>query len=114
VAALLLAVLRSPRRLQPAGWRAVVIGAQAALAALLISNLTFPSLSSLSGTGMIGLLLAICVAAPAISRNHRAAETEGAGFEPAIRSHGLWFSRPVHSTALPPLQAQAHTRRRPL
>jgi site-specific DNA recombinase len=29
---------------------------------------------------------------------------EGAGFEPAVRSHGLWFSRPAHSTALPPLR----------
>ena len=29
---------------------------------------------------------------------------EGAGFEPAVRLHGLWFSRPAHSTALPPLR----------
>jgi hypothetical protein len=29
---------------------------------------------------------------------------EGAGFEPAVRLHGLRFSRPVHSTALPPLR----------
>ena len=33
-----------------------------------------------------------------------AAFTEGAGFEPAVRSRGLWFSRPVHSTALPPVR----------
>ena len=37
------------------------------------------------------------------------ARTEGAGFEPAVRSHGLRFSRPVHSTALPPLQATTST-----
>src|SRR4051794_31083776 len=30
---------------------------------------------------------------------------EGAGFEPAVRVNGLRFSRPVHSTALPPLRA---------
>src|SRR4029079_6508728 len=30
---------------------------------------------------------------------------EGAGFEPAVRVNGLRFSRPVHSTALPPLLA---------
>jgi hypothetical protein len=29
---------------------------------------------------------------------------EGAGFEPAVRVNGLRFSRPVHSTALPPLR----------
>ncbi len=29
---------------------------------------------------------------------------EGAGFEPAVGVNPLWFSRPVHSTALPPLR----------
>jgi AmiR/NasT family two-component response regulator len=29
---------------------------------------------------------------------------EGAGFEPAVRVNGLRFSRPAHSTALPPLR----------
>src|SRR4051812_20026091 len=33
----------------------------------------------------------------------RATRAEGAGFEPAVRVNGLRFSRPVHSTALPPL-----------
>ena len=33
---------------------------------------------------------------------------EGAGFEPAVRVHGLRFSRPVHSTALPPLRGTPH------
>ena len=46
-----------------------------------------------------------------MTRNVRSLETEGAGFEPAIRSHGLWFSRPVHSTALPPLQRKDRTAR---
>ena len=32
---------------------------------------------------------------------------EGAGFEPAVRLHALWFSRPAHSTALPPLRGFA-------
>src|SRR5215203_4694046 len=32
---------------------------------------------------------------------------EGAGFEPAVRVNGLRFSRPVHSTALPPLPGGA-------
>src|SRR5262245_31425037 len=32
---------------------------------------------------------------------------EGAGFEPAVRLHGLRFSRPVHSTTLPPLRVVA-------
>ena len=31
---------------------------------------------------------------------------EGAGFEPAVRVNGLRFSRPVHSTALPPLRGR--------
>ncbi len=31
---------------------------------------------------------------------------EGAGFEPAVRLHGLWFSRPAHSTTLPPLHGR--------
>jgi hypothetical protein len=31
-------------------------------------------------------------------------ETEGAGFEPANGLRRLRFSRPVHSTALPPLR----------
>ena len=35
--------------------------------------------------------------------SHSERLAEGAGFEPAARSHGLWFSRPAHSTALPPL-----------
>src|SRR3954469_5054715 len=34
----------------------------------------------------------------------RHARAEGAGFEPAVRVNGLRFSRPVHSTALPPLR----------
>src|SRR3954452_10436929 len=34
----------------------------------------------------------------------RSAKAEGAGFEPAVRVNGLRFSRPVHSTALPPLR----------
>jgi hypothetical protein len=72
VAALLLAVLRGPPRTGPPLWSAVVTGAQAALAALLVSNLTFPSLASLSATGTIGLLLAICLVAPEISRRARA------------------------------------------
>jgi N-succinyldiaminopimelate aminotransferase len=33
-----------------------------------------------------------------------ACRAEGAGFEPAVRLHGLWFSRPAHSTTLPPLR----------
>src|SRR4051812_14970844 len=33
-------------------------------------------------------------------------KAEGAGFEPAVRVNGLRFSRPVHSTTLPPLPAQ--------
>ena len=37
----------------------------------------------------------------------RARSAEGAGFEPAVRFHGLWFSRPAHSTALPPLRGFA-------
>src|SRR5687768_16221377 len=36
--------------------------------------------------------------------NTRARLAEGAGFEPAVRVNGLRFSRPVHSTALPPLR----------
>lgn len=63
VAAMLLAVLRRSRRTEPPLWGAVVNGSQGALAALLISNLTFPSLASLSATGTIGLLLAICLVA---------------------------------------------------
>jgi hypothetical protein len=31
---------------------------------------------------------------------------EGAGFEPAVRVNGLRFSRPVHSTSLPPLRTR--------
>ena len=34
------------------------------------------------------------------------AMTEGAGFEPAVRVNGLRFSRPVHSTTLPPLRTR--------
>jgi hypothetical protein len=35
--------------------------------------------------------------------------TEGEGFEPPGRGWpAQWFSRPPHSTALPPLQGEAH------
>src|SRR6516164_6947966 len=37
-------------------------------------------------------------------RDLPAYSAEGAGFEPAVRVNGLWFSRPAHSTALPPLR----------
>jgi O-antigen ligase len=77
VAAMLLAVLRSSRRTEPPLWAAVVNGAQAALAALLVSNLTFPSLASLSATATIGLLLAICLMAPGVARSSRLAEADG-------------------------------------
>src|SRR4051794_11309879 len=40
-----------------------------------------------------------------------AAGAEGAGFEPAVRVNGLRFSRPAHSTALPPLRARQRYRR---
>ncbi len=33
------------------------------------------------------------------------ATAEGEGFEPPVPSRARWFSRPVHSTALPPLRA---------
>src|SRR3954471_24088130 len=36
----------------------------------------------------------------------QAGDAEGAGFEPAVRVNGLRFSRPVHSTALPPLRTR--------
>jgi hypothetical protein len=32
---------------------------------------------------------------------------DGEGFEPPGRSHARWFSRPVHSTALPPIREGA-------
>src|SRR3954469_11768934 len=38
-----------------------------------------------------------------------APEAEGAGFEPAVRLHGLRFSRPAHSTTLPPLRGYKRT-----
>jgi hypothetical protein len=84
VAALLLAVLRRPPHTQPSSWEAVVNGAQAALAALLVSNLTFPSLTSISGTGTIGLLLAICLVAPTVSRRGRAAQPQPAAANRAL------------------------------
>ena len=34
---------------------------------------------------------------------------EGEGFEPSMDSRPCWFSRPVHSTALPPLRASGKT-----
>ena len=30
---------------------------------------------------------------------------EEVGFEPTVRSHARWFSRPVHSTTLPLLRS---------
>ena len=35
----------------------------------------------------------------------RLTAAEGVGFEPTVRFHGLWFSRPARSTTLPPLRA---------
>jgi phosphatidylserine synthase len=84
VAALLLAVLRRAPQTQSSPWEAVVNGAQGALAALLVSNLTFPSLTSISGTGTIGLLLAICLVAPWVSRRARAAQPPPAAATPAL------------------------------
>lgn len=91
IAALLLGVVRSSRRIEPASWRAIVVGSQASLAALLVSNLTFPSLSSLSATGTIGLLLAICLAAPAATVRHRAPQAEGRDSNPRSALTGSGF-----------------------
>src|SRR3954464_8851083 len=43
-------------------------------------------------------------AGPRARASSQAGDAEGAGFEPAVRVNGLRFSRPVHSTALPPLR----------
>lgn len=61
---LLLAALRRrvPRR--PALLGATVIGAQAALLALLIGNVTFKVTTTMSATGLIGLLLAFALLPP--------------------------------------------------
>ena len=83
IAVMLFAILRSPRRIEPPFWRAVVNGAQAALAALLISNVTFPSLISLSATGTIGLLLAICLVA---TRTRRPADASPRAHTPVDKA----------------------------
>src|SRR3954463_9119464 len=43
--------------------------------------------------------------------SQRLRDAEGAGFEPAVRVNGLRFSRPAHSTALPPLRESADGKR---
>src|SRR6187455_334769 len=52
------------------------------------------------------LMVQPIVDATSCARKYLAARrsAEGAGFEPAVRVNGLWFSRPAHSTALPPLR----------
>ena len=42
-------------------------------------------------------------------RNPTTTQTDGVGFEPTRRFHVCRFSRPVHSTALPPIQIQRTT-----
>jgi hypothetical protein len=67
--ALFLAALRRkvPRRPELLG--ATVIGAQAALLALLIGNVTFKVITTMSATGLIGLLFAFALLPP--ERHHR-------------------------------------------
>lgn len=52
---------RRPREAEPLD-RGMRVGAQAALVALLIVNITFPAFNSLGTTAAIGALLALCVA----------------------------------------------------
>jgi O-antigen ligase len=59
VGALLAAALRRRKGVGSAYDRAILNGAQGAVVALLLSNVTFPSLTSLSGTGSFGLLAAV-------------------------------------------------------
>gem|GEM_PF-5103492 len=42
-------------------------------------------------------------------RNLQHAQTDGVGFEPTSRFRDCRFSRPVHSTALPPIQTRSQT-----
>jgi O-antigen ligase len=59
--ALMAAVLRRRRGVGSPYDAAILNGAQGAILALLLSNVTFPSLASLSGTDAFGLLVAICL-----------------------------------------------------
>jgi hypothetical protein len=71
LAAVIAAVIARPPPVDPLH-RAVRLGAQASLLLMLVVNITFPSFSALHITTVLGLLLAICLWAPARERPYSA------------------------------------------